>query len=426
MTQRLARALRLEPVSGALLLLAALAALLWANLDAAGYEGVRELEVGAGPLRLTLEQWASDGLLAVFFFVTGIELKGEFVEGDLRHPRRAVLPIAAAVGGMAVPALLYVLVNLLLPGGPPGALAGWATPVATDIAFALAVLAVVGRGLPAALRLFLLTLAVVDDLLGITVIAVFYTQTLHLSYLVLALVVLAVFTVLLHRGVRTGWVLLPLGLLTWGLVHESGVHATVAGVLLGLAVPVADGTAAAFEHRWRPVSTALALPLFALASAGVLVGGVSGLVEALRDPVVIGIVVGLVLGKPIGVFGTTWLLARFTGAHLADELRWSDVFGLSLLAGMGFTVSLLIGTLSFGQGTPQGEHMTLGVLLGSLVAAVLASAVLVRRARPPPGGRGGPIAVTSWAMSGHPVHVGTNGYSSTWGAVLSGTAPSRA
>ncbi|WP_369056302.1 Na+/H+ antiporter NhaA [Kineococcus terrestris] len=381
MTQRLARVLRLEPVSGALLLLAALAALLWANLDAAGYEGVRELEVGAGPLRLTLEQWASDGLLAVFFFVTGIELKGEFVEGELRHPRRAVLPIVAAVGGMVVPALLYVLVNLLAPGSPPGALRGWATPVATDIAFALAVLAVVGRGLPAALRLFLLTLAVVDDLLGITVIAVFYTKTLHLSYLGLAVLVLAAFAVLVHRGVRSGWVLVPLGVLTWALVHESGVHATVAGVLLGLAVPVADGTAAAFEHRWRPFSTALALPLFALSSAGVVIGGVSGLVEALGDPVVLGIVAGLVLGKPIGVFGTTWLLARFTGAHLADELRWSDVFGLSLLAGMGFTVSLLIGTLSFGQGTREGEHMTLGVLLGSLVAAVLASLVLVRRAR---------------------------------------------
>jgi NhaA family Na+:H+ antiporter len=210
-----------------------------------------------------------DGLLAVFFFVAGLELKREFVAGDLRDPRRAALPIAAAMGGMVVPALFYIAINLAAEDGD---LSGWAIPTATDIAFALAVLAVIGTRLPAALRTFLLTLAVVDDLVAITIIAVVYTQSLSLAPLALAVIPLALFGILVQRRVRSWWLLLPLAVTTWALVHESGVHATVAGVLLGFLVPVArrshgpgPGLAEHFEHRWRPVSAGVAVPIFIFA-----------------------------------------------------------------------------------------------------------------------------------------------------------------
>ena len=387
---RIGAILRLETVGGGLLLAATAIALVWANTAPAGYAAVRGLHVGPAALQLdlSLEQWAADGLLAVFFFVAGLELKREFVAGDLRDPRRAALPIAAAVGGMAVPALVYSAVVLLSPGAPEGALRGWAIPTATDIAFALGVLAVVGRHLPTALRTFLLTLAVVDDLLAIAVIAVFYTAHLAVVPLLLALLPLAAYTVLVQRRVRSWWLLLPLALLTWGLVHASGVHATVAGVLLGLTVPVArrragpgPGLAEHFEHRWRPLSTGFAVPVFALLSAGVPIGGAAGLGAALGDPVALAIMAGLVLGKPVGILLTVVVLARATRARLDPSLHPVDVVGMAVLAGIGFTVSLLIGSLAFGEGTTGQEHVTLAVLLGSAVAAVLAAGVLALRSR---------------------------------------------
>ena len=382
---RIADILRAETVGGALLVVAAGLALLWANSPwGDAYRAVTDLRVGPAGLHLdlTLAQWASDGLLAVFFFVAGLELKREVVAGDLRDPRRAVLPVAAAVGGMVVPAAVYTAVNLLAMDGRPG---GWAIPMATDIAFALAVLAVLGRNLPAALRTFLLTLAVVDDLLAIAVIAVFYTAALHPLPLVLALVPLGAFTVLVQRRVRTGWLLLPLAAATWALVHASGVHATVAGVLLGLAVPVVrrsagegPGLAEHLEHRFRPLSAGVAVPLFAFLAAGVAVG--DGGID-LTDPVTAGALLGLVVGKPVGVLGATWLVARFTRAELAEELGWGDVLGLALLGGIGFTVSLLIGELAFGAGSAGDDRATIGVLLGSAVSAVAAGVVLRRRDR---------------------------------------------
>jgi len=389
---RIAQVLRLETVGGALLLAATALALVWANLPGGTYEQVRQLHLGPAAigLDLSLEHWAADGLLAIFFFIAGLELKREFVAGDLRDPRAAALPIAAAVGGMAVPALIYSLVVAVSPSAPPGAATGWAIPTATDIAFALGVLAVVGSHLPSALRTFLLTLAVVDDLLAITVIAVFYTSDLAPLPLLLALVPLALFTLAVQRRVRTWWVLLPLAMLTWGLVHASGVHATVAGVLLGLVVPVVRSQAAGgpdagpglaehFEHRWRPLSAGFAVPVFALLSAGVAIGGASGFADALRDPVALGVVAGLVLGKPVGILATTFVLAKVTRAELDPSLRWVDVAGVAVLAGMGFTVSLLIGSLAFGEGSAPAEHVTLGVLIGSTVAALLASVLLLHR-----------------------------------------------
>ncbi|MFI7547896.1 Na+/H+ antiporter NhaA [Actinoplanes sp. NPDC049599] len=390
--RRIGDILRQETIGGMLLLAGAVAALIWANSPwSDGYEAMRGFTFGPAALHLDLSvaTWAADGLLAIFFFVAGLELKREFVAGDLRDPRRAAVPIAAAVGGVLVPALLYLVVNLSASGGDSQ---GWAIPTATDIAFALAVLAVIGRCLPHAMRTFLLTLAVVDDLLAIVIIAVFYTASLSVLPLLAAFVPLAAFTVLVQRRVRSWWLLLPLAVATWTLMHASGVHATVAGVLLGFAVPVlrsrkaggpAAGTGLAehFEHRFRPISAGFAVPVFALMSAGVAVGGLSGLGSALTDPVAVGIMVGLVVGKPIGITAATWLTTRFTRARMDAGFGWIDVFGLAVLAGIGFTVSLLIGELAFGIGSDRDDHVKVAVLTGSLAAALLAAVILRLRNR---------------------------------------------
>ncbi|HYF73695.1 MAG TPA: Na+/H+ antiporter NhaA, partial [Nocardioides sp.] len=386
-SSRTAEILRAETTGGLLLIAAATVAIIWANTPwSASYFDLRDLRVGpeAWHLDLTLGAWAADGLLAIFFFVAGLELKREFVAGDLRDPQRAMLPVAAAVGGMVAPALIYVLWNL----GGDGSLRGWAIPTATDIAFAVAVLAVISTHLPTGLRTFLLTLAVVDDLLAITIIAIFYTSDLQPAYLLAALVPVAVFWVLVQRRIHHAYLLVPLAAVTWLLVHESGVHATVAGVLLGFTVPVlrgdghtGRGLAEHLEHLVRPVSAGVAVPVFAFFAAGVTVGGLDGMESALRDPVALGVVFGLVVGKTVGIAGSTWLLARFTRARLDDELSWVDVIGMAMLAGIGFTVSLLIGELAFGGGTERDEHVKVGVLVGSLLATLLATVVLRARNR---------------------------------------------
>jgi len=389
---RIAVILRKETMGGALLLGATVVALVWANSPFSdAYATLTDFTVGPAALHLdlTLGTWAADGLLAIFFFVVGLELKREFVAGDLRDPRRAALPIVAAGGGMILPALVYVAVNIDTGGG---ALRGWAIPTATDIAFALAVLAVIGSHLPSALRTFLLTLAVVDDLFAITIIAVFYTDDLNLVPLLAALVPLAAFTFAVQRRVRVWWLLLPLAVTVWALVHESGVHATVAGVVLGFAVPVlrsraaggpdaGPGLAEHFEDRFRPISAGVAVPVFAFFAAGVSVGGLDGLVRAVSEPIAVGVVAGLVVGKVLGIFGTAYMLSRFTRASLDAGLRWVDVLGVSMLAGVGFTVSLLIGDLAFDPGSPQEDQVKVGVLTGSVVAAVLAAAILGSRNR---------------------------------------------
>jgi len=389
-TRRIAEIVRKETVGGALLLGATVVALVWANSPwSQSYAAVRDTVLGPASLHLdlTVGAWAADGLLAVFFFVAGLELKREFVAGDLRDPRRAALPVVAAVVGMLVPAAIYVATTADAAGD---ALRGWAIPTATDIAFALAVLAVVGTHLPSALRTFLLTLAVVDDLLAITVIAFFYTDQLHLPALLGALVPLGLFTLAVQRGMGGWWLLLPLAVCTWVLVHESGVHATIAGVLLGFAVPVRSsgsreddgpGPAERLEHRLRPISAGIAVPVFALFSAGVTVHGLGGLSDALHDPVAVGVVLSLVVGKAVGITAATYLVCRFTHARLDPDLAWVDVLGLSVLAGIGFTVSLLIGELAFGPASTTTEHVKVGVLSGSLIAALLATVILRARNR---------------------------------------------
>ncbi|MGW6749397.1 Na+/H+ antiporter NhaA [Streptomyces sp. NPDC055006] len=381
-----ADALRAETVGGVLLLVAAIAALIWANTPLSGsYESVSEFHVGPAALglNLSLEHWAADGLLAVFFFVAGIELKRELVAGDLRDPKAAMLPVAAALCGMAVPALVYFLVNIT--GG--GSLDGWAVPTATDIAFALAVLAVIGTSLPSSLRAFLLTLAVVDDLCAILIIAIFFTSDINFAALAGAVVGLAVFWLLLRKGVRGWYIYVPLALVIWGLMYNSGIHATIAGVTMGLMLRCTrqDGEEHSpgehIEHLVRPFSAGLAVPLFALFSAGVAVSG-SALTDVFTKPETLGVVLGLVVGKAVGIFGGTWLTARFTRASLSDELAWPDVFAVASLAGIGFTVSLLIGELAFTESPLLTAEVKAAVLMGSLIAAVLSSVLLkIRNAK---------------------------------------------
>ncbi len=390
--RQLADALRTETIGGMLLLSGAVLALAWANAPwHTAYTTMRDTRVGpAAPLHLdlTLGHWAADGLLALFFLVAGIELKREFVAGDLSDRTKAIVPIAAAVAGVALPALLYA-VSILALGADADALRGWAIPTATDIAFALAVLAVIGSHLPTALRAFLLTLAVVDDLIAITIIAVFFSADVAVIPLAAAGLPVAVWWGLLRRGWTHPLLLAVPAVATWVLIHESGVHATVAGILLGLTVPVRRSAAPALpegghslaeriEHGLRPWSAGFAVPVFAFFAAGVRVVD-GGLTAALTDPVTVGIVVGLIVGKALGVLGGTWLVARFTRAELDDGLAWADVAGLALLSGLGFTVSLLIGELAFGASTVRDDHVKVAVLVGSLGAALLAAIVLRRR-----------------------------------------------
>ncbi|WP_225824849.1 Na+/H+ antiporter NhaA [Streptomyces naphthomycinicus] len=382
-----ADALRTETVGGVLLLLAAVAALAWANIPALrhSYASVGDFHLGpdALGLHLSVAHWAADGLLAVFFFVAGIELKRELVAGDLRDPRAAVLPVVAALCGMAVPALVYTLTNLA--GG--GSTQGWAVPTATDIAFALAVLAVIGTSLPSALRAFLLTLAVVDDLFAILIIAIFFTDRLNFAALGGAVAGLAVFWLLLRKGVRGWYVYLPLAVVVWALMYNSGVHATIAGVAMGLMLrcTTREGEEHSpgehIEHLVRPLSAGLAVPLFALFSAGVPISG-GALGDVFTKPETLGVVLGLVVGKTVGIFGGTWLTARFTRARLSEELAWADVFAVASLAGIGFTVSLLIGELAFEGETLLTGEVKAAVLTGSLIAAVCATVLLkLRNAR---------------------------------------------
>ena len=384
---------------GALLLLATVLALLFANTPLTdAYFGVRDAHLGfeLGPVSLDLSigHWASDGLLAVFFFLAGLELKQEFVVGDLRSPAKALVPIAAAFGGVAVPAIIYTIINL---AGPEGSGGGWAIPAATDIAFAVAILALLGSSLPSALRTFLLTLAIVDDLIAITIIAIFYTSDLQLGYLGIALVPLAAFWWLTNKREAwfkkhywTAWaLLLPLALITWVLFLNSGVHATIAGVVLAFLVPTRGiseygkqhSLSHTLEHRLRPFSSAIAVPVFAFFSAGVAVGGFTGLLEAWQSTVALGIVVGLVAGKIVGIVGTSFLLTRLTRATLDASLRWVDMLGMAAVAGIGFTVSLLVSELSFAAGDPMYDEAKVGVLTASVLAAVLGAAILLPRNR---------------------------------------------
>ncbi|MER7274983.1 Na+/H+ antiporter NhaA [Dactylosporangium sp. NPDC000244] len=388
---RVGAALRRDVVGGVLLTVAAVVALAWANSPwSHAYETMRTTAFGPAGwhLHLTLNEWAADGLLAVFFFLVGNELKQEFVHGELRHPRRAALPVVAAVAGAVIPALVFAAVN----AGRGELSAGWGIPMATDVAFAVAVLAMVGRGLPPALRTFLLTLAVVDDLVAIVVIAVFYAGALSWAPLIAAIGLLAAFGLLQSpRAARMlparvpGWAVgVPLAVAIWALVHASGVHATIAGAAMGLlmrarAVPgESEDPSHRAERLLRPVTAAVVLPVFALMAAGVSFR--TG--DLFASTVAIGVILGLVAGKVLGIAGGTWLTVTLTPAELNPDLSWWDILGLAQLAGIGFTVSLLMAELSYPDSERLVDDAKGGVLVGSAVAVVLGTVTLsIRSAR---------------------------------------------
>ncbi|WP_307783814.1 MULTISPECIES: Na+/H+ antiporter NhaA [unclassified Salinibacterium] len=378
--KRVRRWVTMETTSGVLLMVAAAIALIWANSPwRDGYAALAETTIGpeALHLNLSLATWAADGLLAIFFFVVGVELKQELVAGSLRKPREAAVPVFAAIGGMLFPALLFTLI--ILVSGDSTALGGWAIPTATDIAFALAVLAIFGRGLPRALRTFLLTMAVVDDLLAIIIIALFYTESIDLLSLLFSLIAIVLFGFVVRSRKPRWWLLVPLALVAWAFMHDSGVHATIAGVVLGFTVPAKlihgekDTRTHAFDDAVRPTSSGIALPVFAFFAAGVSLGGDGESVsDVIVQPVVAAIIVGLVVGKIIGVLGTTALITKVTKFRLADSIGLRDLLPIGFLTGIGFTVSLLIAELSF----PDSEHTTgakLAILIGTGLAAILAA-----------------------------------------------------
>ena len=385
-----------EAAGGVVLVAAATVALIISNSPLEPlYERLLDTPVGvhAGPLALEkpLLLWINDGLMAVFFFLVGLELKRELLRGELSTFGQAVLPALAAVGGMAVPALIYVALN----AGDPVALRGWAIPSATDIAFAVGVLALVGPRIPPSLKVFLLALAILDDLGAILIIALFYTADLHWVSLLLAGLGATLLLALNRRGVTRLAAYLLTGLFIWVCVLKSGVHATLAGVVVAIAIPIgaARGTSTAGEatlieqleealHPW--VAFAI-LPLFAFANAGVSLQGLS--LARLAEPVPLGIALGLLLGKPLGIFAATWLAVA---ARLAPRLQgasWTQVLGVGMLGGIGFTMSLFIGMLAFSE-PGHAAQLRLGVLSGSLLSALAGFVVLRFSAPARPGSPG--------------------------------------
>ena len=383
---RLIRTLRAfvahESAGGVLLALAAVAALALANSPLAFlYDAFLDtpVEVRAGTLHIAkpLLLWINDGLMALFFFLVGLEIKREVIEGELSEVRQVMLPAFAAVGGMAVPAAIYAAINV----GDPVALAGWAIPAATDIAFALGVLSLLGKRVPVGLKMFLLTLAILDDLGAIVIIALFYAGDLAPASLAVAAAALVALFTLNRFNVTRLAPYLFVGLVLWVSVLKSGVHATLAGVALAFFIPLwsnGDGSQSLLrrlEQDLRPLVVFAILPLFAFANAGVSLHGVG--LATLIAPVPLGIAAGLLVGKTIGVFAASWLVVQFGFARLPEGADWRAMFGVAVLCGIGFTMSLFIAGLAFeGAGSEYVVQTRLGVLLGSLAAAVIGLTIL--------------------------------------------------
>lgn len=383
----LGRYLRTETVGGSILLIAAAVAVLWANSPLSdAYTTLRDWQIGPSAihLNLSLGTWAQDGLLAIFFFVAGLELKRELVVGELADRKKALLPIIAACGGVLLPAIIAAVVG----AGAPGMDRGWAIPVATDIAFALGVLALTGSRIPASARVFLLSLAVVDDLLAIILIAVLFTASIAMLWILTAVVCLVVYWYAQHRRITTPFLYVPLALLTWYSVHEAGIHATLAGVALGLLTRVRTdpdeeySPAARLEHRLQPWSAAVCVPLFALFASGVPING-EVLGALFTDRISLAIILGLLVGKTVGIFGISWLAIRLGIATKPRSLGYRDMFALSVLGAIGFTVSLLVADLALagvGDGS-EADIAKAAVLMTSLAASLIGSALLLRRGR---------------------------------------------
>ncbi|MGB5559163.1 MAG: Na+/H+ antiporter NhaA [Paracoccaceae bacterium] len=368
-----------DAAAGILLMVAAAAALIVANSPLEPtYDGwlgsYLAVTINGEGLEKPLILWINDGLMAIFFFLIGLELKREILEGKLKNPRDVVLPGMAAVGGMAVPAFIFAFLNW----GTPETMSGWAIPAATDIAFALGILALVGSRAPISLKVFLLTLAILDDLGAILIIALFYTADLKINYLAMALVPLAGLIWLNLQGAHRVGLAIILGTIMWFLVLKSGVHATLAGVITAFCIPLVDkwgkSPLRALEHALEPYVLYLIVPLFAFANAGVVLTGLS--VADLIAPLPLGIALGLILGKQIGVFGIAFLLVKAGWARLPHGANWAHIYGISCLAGIGFTMSLFIGGLSFSDPELMNQ-VRLGVLSGSVISALLGYGVLM-------------------------------------------------
>lgn len=372
-----------EAAGGVVLGIATLAALVFSNSPWRQYYAdfthiPGTVDVGGFlVIKKSLLHWVNDLWMAVFFFIVGLEIKREFVEGELASRSQAILPAAAALGGMVVPALIYALIN----AGDSVALRGWAIPAATDIAFALGIVMLLGSRVPASLKVFLTAVAIIDDLLAIVVIAVFYTADLSFLALILGLVGIACLVALNRAGVRRADIYIVVGLAIWVCVLKSGVHATLAGVATALAIPMKnrDGSplAGALEHGLHPWVAFVVLPMFAFANAGVTLVGLSP--AALLNTIPLGIAAGLIIGKTVGVFGTSWLMMRTGLAKMPAGASSRQLFGTCVLCGIGFTMSLFIGSLAFeGLGAGFDTQLKLGVLAGSLIAGTLGTLILRR------------------------------------------------
>ena len=371
---RISSALKNETVGGLLLMGAAAIALIWANSNwASSYESLVSYQIGPESLHLhlSLSTWAADFLLAVFFFVIGCELKHEFVLGTLSNPRIAAVPIGAALGGMLVAAAIFTAFNY-----GTSAQAAWGLPISTDVAFALAVLAIAGQRLPIELRSFLLTLAVVNDLGAIVVIAIFYGHGFYLGWFLSAVLLLVVFGLLQSRKITSLWIFVPLACVIWYAMFRSGIHATIAGVAMGLLMRVRKSEAESIspcdkaEVKLRPFTAGFAVPVFALLAAGVNIFGTS-LAQALSDPLTMGVLCGLIIGQPIGVTLGAFLVSRFTKGTLNPALSWWDVAVVGSLASIGFTVALLIAEVSFGGDASMLVTSKFAIILTNLVAIIV-------------------------------------------------------
>lgn len=380
------RFFQLEAASGLLLIAAAALALIVNNSPLSFlYNGLLEVpvvaQIGALKIAKPLLLWINDGLMALFFLLIGLEVKRELVDGHLSKPSQVVLPGAAAIGGMVVPALIYWFLNK----DNPAAVAGWAIPTATDIAFALGVLALLGKRVPVSLKLFLMTLAIIDDLGAIIVIALFYSGELSSLSLMLAGACLLTLIAMNRLGVIKLGPYMIVGLILWVCVLKSGVHATLAGVTLALCIPLRTKNAEPspllnLEHALHPWVAFGILPLFAFANAGVSLAGVT--VESFTHHVPMGIAIGLLLGKTVGVFGLTWIAVKTGLAALPTGANWGQVLGVAILCGIGFTMSLFVGSLAFEPGSSEFAGMDrMGILTGSILAALIGYAITAMASR---------------------------------------------
>ena len=365
---------KLEAASGLILLFAAILALFVSNSDLSNYyfeilEKKLKLGLGSFGLELSILHWINDVLMAIFFFLVSLEIKREFVKGELSNPKQAMLPIVGAIGGMLIPALFYILINW----DDSITMNGWAIPSATDIAFSLGVLSLLGKRVPISLKVFLTALAIIDDLGAIVIIAFFYSGNIQIKYLVLMLVALIILIILNKKNVKYFFPFLLVGILLWDFTHQSGIHATIAGVLLALTIPhntknEKKSMLLKLEHSISPYVAFGIMPIFAFANAGVSLEGLS--LSSLLNPVPLGILCGLFFGKQIGVFAFSFLAIKFKLAEMPNNSNWISFYAVGILTGIGFTMSLFVGNLAFANNMEYMDGVKIGVLSGSLLSTL--------------------------------------------------------